>query len=159
MSRLDEEESGLGDDDLQFDTYLTFQLDDEEYAVPVVNVTEIIRLTGQLSRMPGMARCYRGVLNLRSKVIPVMDVRARFGLPSRDYDDRTVVVVLDVDDAFVGLVVDAVTEVVHLPPETVEPAPDDNARREAAVKALAKRSDRVSIVLDAHQLTRVSKAA
>ncbi|MEM9695961.1 MAG: chemotaxis protein CheW [Myxococcota bacterium] len=146
-----------GDDPLR-DTYLTFRLEQEEYAVPVANVTEIIRLP-ELSEVPGMAPCYPGVLNLRSKVIPVMDARTRFHMSPRDYDDRTVVVVLEVGTVSLGMIVDAVSEVVLLASDCIEPADQSTTATDGAVKAIAKRSDRVSIVLDVDRLTRVSSTA
>lgn len=134
------------------DTYLTFRIDEEEYALPVSHVTEIIRLQ-RISQVPDMPDSFRGVLNLRGKVIPVMDVRSRFKLPVRDYDDRTVVVVLEVGPSAVGLVVDAVSEVVELPPSCIDPAPPTSGRNgTSAVCGMAKRADEVSILLDVERL-------
>jgi len=149
----DREHFDVYDDDEENleDTYLTFRIDAEEYALPVSHVTEIIRLQ-RISQVPDMPHSFRGVLNLRGKVIPVMDVRSRFSLPVRDYDDRTVVVVLEVGPSAVGLVVDAVSEVVELPPACIDPAPPTSGGQTSAVCGMAKRDDEVSILLDVERL-------
>jgi len=129
-------------------TYLTFRVAQEEYAVPVVFVTEIVRLQ-KSHPIPDVPDYIRGVINLRGQVIPILDVRGRFGLGATDRSDRTVVVVLEVEDAATGLLVDAVAEVVDFPPEDVDAS---LARRgssaQGMVKGVAKRDDRVTFILD-----------
>ena len=110
----------FGDDELDNidHTFLTFQVDAEEYAVPVAAVTEIVRLQKSYV-VPDVPPYIRGVINLRGKVIPLLDVRCRFGLPDAAYTDRTVVVVIEVGDTTTGLVVDAVSDVTEIPPEQI----------------------------------------
>lgn len=146
------------DDENLEDTYLTFNVGGEEYALPVMHVTEIIRLQ-HISEVPDMPDCFRGVINLRGKVIPIMDVRSRFRLAARDYDDRTVVVVLEIEESAVGLVVDAVSEVTEILPERIDPAPQANAPdRVSAVRGMAKREGAVSILLDINRLVHAGNA-
>jgi purine-binding chemotaxis protein CheW len=133
-------------------TYLTFHVAGEEYAVPVTSVTEIVRLQKSFA-IPDVPRYIRGVINLRGKVIPLLDVRDRFGLPDAAYTDRTVVVVLEVADAATGLVVDGVSEVTEIAPDQIE-------RREAVkslgrrsmVTGMGKRASGVSFILDVPSL-------
>lgn len=104
------------------DMYLIFLVGEEEYGVGIEYVTEIVGLQRIMS-VPDVPRFIRGVINLRGNVIPVMDVRMRFGLPERAYDARTVIVVLEVDEAPIGLVVDAVRDVREIAPDCIDPAP------------------------------------
>ncbi len=140
------------DDDSAASTYLTFQVGGEEYAVEVAHVTEIVRLQKAFS-VPDVPGYVRGVINLRGKVIPLVDVRSRFGLPDAPYTDRTVVVVLEVGDASTGLVVDAVSDVAEIPSEQVEV--HEGLRtfgNRSMIKGLGKRSDKVSFILDVQTL-------
>jgi purine-binding chemotaxis protein CheW len=129
-------------------TYLTFYVGGEEYAVPVTHVTEIVRLQKSYA-VPDVPSYIRGVINLRGKVIPLLDVRSRFGLPEEPYTDRTVVVVLELGDSATGLVVDGVSEVAEILPEQVElRAGMKSIGRSSMVKGMGKRASRVSFILD-----------
>lgn len=150
MSHDDDEH--LEDDGNIEHTFLTFQVAGEEYAVPVAYVTEIVRLQKAFS-IPDVPPYIRGVINLRGKVITLLDVRNRFGLPETPYTDRTVVVVLDVGEMAIGLVVDAVSEVTEIPPHQLEPNNRSVSReRGGMVKGTGKRAAGVSFVLDVHAL-------
>lgn len=94
-------------------TYLAFSLDDTEYAVAIEHVTEVVRMQ-RIVPVPDLPPHLRGVINLRSRVIPVMDVRARFGMELRAYSDRTMIVLVEVQDSAIGLIVDAVRGIVDL---------------------------------------------
>ncbi|MGR3505902.1 MAG: chemotaxis protein CheW [Paracoccaceae bacterium] len=100
--------------DLETDTiadmYLTFDIGPEEYGVGIAGVTEIVGMQ-RIMPIPDMPDYLKGVINLRGKVIPLMDVRLRFGIVERSYDDRTVIIVMEVEDAPIGLIVDGVREV------------------------------------------------
>jgi purine-binding chemotaxis protein CheW len=134
--------------------YLTFDVQDEEYAVNVAYVTEIVGLQ-KISKVPDVPRFIKGVINLRGKVIPVMDMRLRFGLPWREYSDRTPVIVLEWDDVPTGLVVDQVTDVVSMLPENIVSPPrwrEAEEQQVTVVKGLGRRDDSVSIILDVSRL-------
>jgi purine-binding chemotaxis protein CheW len=142
----------IEDDDGNLEhTYLTFRVGEEEYAVPVAMVTEIVRLPRAFA-MPDVPSYVRGVINLRGKVIPLLDVRSRFGLPDAAYDDRTVVVVLEVGPLCTGIVVDAVSEVVELSPEHVEPRTVRSESGSALVSGVGKRASGVTFILDVEAL-------
>ena len=127
--------------------YLTFKLAEEEYGLQILKVKEIIGLT-RITRVPRTPDFIRGVINLRGRVIPLLDVRSRFGLADAAYTDRTVVVVIELGDATTGLVVDAVSDVTDIPPEQIEPRTGARAGRAPMVRGLGKRADRVSFILD-----------
>jgi purine-binding chemotaxis protein CheW len=133
-------------------TFLTFHVDGEEYAVPVAYVTEIVRLQKSFA-IPDVPAYVRGVINLRGKVIPLLDVRSRFGLPDAAYTDRTVVVVLEVGETSTGLVVDAVSEVAEILPDQIEPHLQiASTRGRHMVKGMGKRANGVSFLLDVDAL-------
>jgi purine-binding chemotaxis protein CheW len=133
--------------------YLCFSLGEEEYAVGIRQVAEIIGLP-RIMAVPDLPDYVRGVINLRGKVIPLLDVRLRFRMPERSYDDRTVVIVMDVDDAPIGLIVDGVTEVREVPAADMRPSKGLAQRgAQSAIAGLGRVGDRVIVVLDASVLT------
>ena len=92
--------------------FLTFCLGKEEFAVRVLNVREIIGIQ-DITTVPQTPAFVKGVINLRGKVIPVVNLRLRFGIEEREYDDRTCIVVAEVDRVLIGLIVDTVEEVME----------------------------------------------
>jgi purine-binding chemotaxis protein CheW len=141
-----------GDEDSMKDRYLAFRLGDEEYGLEIQFVTEIVGLQ-KISAVPELPPYVKGVINLRGQVIPVMDVRTRFGMPFQEYGERTCVIVVNVDDYVVGLVVDAVKEVSSLTQESIAEAPRV-ARSPSAqyVKGIGKSGESVRIILDVNKL-------
>ncbi|MDQ7011016.1 MAG: chemotaxis protein CheW, partial [Mariprofundaceae bacterium] len=134
------------------DMYLTFQIQDTEYAVNIVYVTEIISLP-KISGMPDVPPFIKGVINLRGRVIPLMDVRLRFGLPPTVYNERTPVIVLEKNKVPTGLVVDQVNEVVEIPADQVDPPPRwGEGGKGGVIQGLGKRAEGVSIILDVERL-------
>jgi len=128
--------------------YLTFPVGSELYGVSILGVTEIVGLQRIMS-VPDVPHYIKGVINLRGKVIPLMDVRLRFGMPEKEYDDRTVVIVLEVGGAPVGLIVDGVNEVLDIPDDMVDrPTSYGNSDRRSLVRGLGRLEDRVAILLD-----------
>ncbi len=140
------------DEDTQKDKYLTFHLAGEDYGIEIAYVTEIIGIQ-KITEVPDMPPFLKGVINLRGKVIPVMDVRLRFNMEEREYDERTCIVVVDIDSTAVGLVVDEVREVADIPESQVEPPPK-TGRGESSryLKGLGKMGDEVKILLNADKL-------
>lgn len=146
------EEDYEEDEDTQVDKFLTFILGQEEYGIEIKYVTEIIGIQN-IAGVPDMPHYIKGVINLRGKVIPVMDVRLRFGLQEREYDDRTCVIVINIDEQSVGLIVDRVSEVLDIPETQVEPPPRvKNGGSSRFIQGMGKVGDRVKILLNAHQL-------
>ena len=139
------------DEDTQKDKYLTFRIASEDYGIAIANVTEIIGIQS-ITEIPEMADYIKGVINLRGKVIPVMDVRLRFKLPPRDYDERTCIVVVEIDGTSVGLVVDRVNEVADIPEEQVEPAPKSKRKGGSYIQGIGKIGQEVKILLDINRI-------
>lgn len=97
-------------------------IEGEEYAVDISNVQEIIRLQ-EITRVPHASPYISGVINLRGRVIPVMDIRKRFNLPGREYGETTRIIIIDFNGALVGIIVDNVSEVIRLPKRAIEHPP------------------------------------
>ena len=107
---------------LEGDQFVTFSLGDEEYGVSILLVQEIIGYR-TLTQIPGVPNFVKGMLNLRGAVVPVIDLRTRFGMPQRDYDKFTVIVIVVVQTRTMGIIVDAVSDVVSFGPNQIQPTP------------------------------------
>jgi len=128
--------------------YLTFALGAEEYGVNISGVTEIVGMQRIMS-IPDVPSYIKGVINLRGKVIPLMDVRLRFGMPERAYDERTVIIVMDVGEAPVGLIVDGVSEVLEIPPSQVDRHGQfGRSSTRSVIAGIGRIGDRVAVLLD-----------
>lgn len=109
-------------EDTQEGKFLSFRIGNEVYGIEIRHVTEIVGIQ-KITEVPDMPHYVKGVINLRGSVIPVVDVRLRFNMKPRDYDDRTCVIVVNVNESPIGLVVDAVREVISILPEQISPPP------------------------------------
>ncbi len=147
----------LETEDSQKGKFLTFHLMNEDYGLEIRYVIEIIGILN-ITEVPDMPPSIKGVINLRGKVIPVMDVRLRFNLPEREYDDRTCIVVVDVDGATVGMVVDQVSEVVDIPESQIEPPPTSGGVGSSYILGMGKIDDAVKILLNVKELLASSDA-
>jgi purine-binding chemotaxis protein CheW len=132
--------------------FLTFQLSGEAFAIGILAIKEIIEY-GDLTEVPMMPACVRGVINLRGAVVPVLDLQARFGRTPAAVSKRTCVVIVEVGNAeqrqVVGVVVDAVSEVLDIPHAEIEPAPDFGTRiRSDFIRGMGKVRGKFVILLD-----------
>lgn len=139
-------------EDTQEDKYLTFVLNHEEYGIEIKHVIEIIGIQN-ITSVPDMPVYIKGVINLRGKVIPVMDVRMRFNINEQAYNERTCIIVITVNEQLVGLIVDEVSEVLDIPKTAVEPPPKVNRGAGSKfVQGMGKVGDAVKILLNADKL-------
>ncbi|KTT15484.1 chemotaxis protein CheW [Pseudacidovorax intermedius] len=133
--------------------YLTFQLAGEMFAIGILAIKEIIEY-GELTTVPMMPPSVRGVINLRGAVVPVIDLQARFGRESAPVGKRTCIVIVEVrteedERQVLGIVVDAVSEVLDIAPADIEPAPAFGARiRADFIQGMGKVRGRFVILLD-----------
>ena len=128
--------------------YLTLRLGAEEYAIDILRVQEI-RSFEEPTRMVNAPDFIKGVINLRGVIVPIMDLRLKLRLPSVEYTDFTVVIILNVRGTIVGAVVDAVSDVVTLAADTIRPAPQfDAAIDERFIVGLAQLAQRMLIVMN-----------
>jgi purine-binding chemotaxis protein CheW len=135
------------------DMYLTFGVSGEEYGIGIAYVTEIVGMQ-RVMQVPDVPSFIKGVINLRGKVIPVMDVRCRFGMEEKPYTERTVIIVLDIENIPIGLVVDNVSEVLEIPEANIDQPPQFGNSRggHGLIRGLGKSGDRVAIIIDIHRL-------
>jgi len=131
---------------------VTFTLGSEEYAVDILKVQEINRMK-EITRVPNSPNYVEGVINLRGKVIPVVNLRKKFGLADKDNDEQSRIMIMDIQGITMGLVVDSVSEVLRVPSNIVEPTPPmaSNISTEF-IKGIAKLEDRLIILLDMDRL-------
>ena len=149
---MSEEIEEIEDIDSQKDKYLTFHIGQEDYAISITHVTEIIGML-KITEVPQTPDYIKGVINLRGKVIPVMDIRLRFGMPARDYDERTCVIVVHFKENIVGLVVDTVSEVLDIPEADVENSQNFNQSAERNfICGMGKIHDQIKMVIDVNAL-------
>lgn len=131
----------------------SFKLANEEYAVDIGAVQEIVRMSS-ITRVPRAPAFVEGVVNLRGKIVPVIDLRRRFGLSSVEATKSTRIVIVQVGGKTVGLIVDSVREVLRLPSDSVSPPPDMVASGVDAAffKGVGQLGDRLIILLDLQRL-------
>jgi purine-binding chemotaxis protein CheW len=132
--------------------YLTFQLGEEVFAIDVVNVREILEFNS-VTKVPKSPEYMRGVINLRGSVVPVFDMRLKFGMAATDKTINTCIVVVEVsfesEDIIIGALVDSVQEVFELEAGQIEPAPRIGTHlRTEFIRGMGKRDDRFIIILD-----------
>jgi purine-binding chemotaxis protein CheW len=131
---------------------VTFSIGEEEFGVDILKVQEIIRMM-EITKVPRAPDFVEGVINLRGKVIPIIDLRKRFGLSTRDHDKHTRIIVIEINKMIVGFVVDSVSEVLRIPSNTVEPPPPVVSGLESEyISGVGKLEDRLLILLDLDRL-------
>ncbi len=132
---------------------VTFNLG-EEYGVPIHQVQEIIRVSG-ITMVPNSPSYMEGVINLRGRVLPVFNLRKRLRLSPRDVDKASRIVVAEAGDKVIGLLVDAVSHVIKVSPESVESAPDEVLEIDTDyITGVGKLKNRLVILLDLEKLLR-----
>ncbi|HVZ32870.1 MAG TPA: chemotaxis protein CheW [Polyangiaceae bacterium] len=137
---------------------MTFTLGDGEYGIEILHVQEFKGYTA-VTPVPNMPAHLRGVMNLRGIIIPVFDLRVRFGLPAT-LNEFTVIVVAVINGRTVGLVVDTVSDVIDIDSSAIQQTPEFSARADSAfLKGMAKRGDRLVILLALEQLVSLGGAA
>ena len=128
--------------------YLTFCLGDEVYAIDILKVQEI-QGYGGVTRIAHAPEFVKGVVNLRGTIVPIIDLRARFGVGSLTYDEFTIMIILNLETRVVGIVVDSVSDVLRLTDEEVRPAPSFSASVDTRyIRGLADVDESMVIVLD-----------
>ena len=128
--------------------FVSFVIAGEEFGVNILTVQEIIRPIA-ITRVPHAPAFVEGIINLRGRILPVIDLRKRFGFPPREQDEDTRIVVLEVEEQVIGFVTDAVREVLRVDASTMEPAPELAVGIDAHyLRGVAKLEDRLLILLD-----------
>lgn len=147
-----EMDSVFYEEDTQKGKYLTFALGDEQYAIEIKHVVDIIGIQ-DITEIPNQPEYIMGVINLRGKIIPTMDVRKRFNKPFNDYNKRTCIIVVELNAVSVGLIVDMVLEVIAIPDEQIAEPPTFNTDfKNKFILGIGKIQNDIVIVLDSDKL-------
>ncbi len=149
------EEMNIVQEDLEEDTqkgkFLTFCLGEESYGIDIMYVTEIVGIQ-PITVVPELPDFIKGIINLRGTIIPVMDARVKFKKEIKQYNDRTCIIVIDVLDLSIGIIVDAVSEVLNISEENIVPPPNLNAGARKYIKGVGKSENNVTLILDCETL-------
>jgi len=151
---MNEELKNLGEEteeDTQRGKFLTFSLGEEYYGIDIMYVTEIVGIQ-PITVVPELPDFIRGIINLRGKIIPVMDARMKFKKEPKKYNDRTCIIVVDVLELSIGIIVDAVSEVLNISDDNIVPPPNLNTGGRKYIKSVGKSDEHVTLILDCEKL-------
>jgi purine-binding chemotaxis protein CheW len=133
---------------------VSFLLDSEEYGVEVLKVREIIRMP-TITKMPNAAQHVEGIINLRGKVIPIISMRKRFGVPETEKSSHTRIIIMDLVSGMTGFIVDGVSEVIRVPGKEIQPPPAmvvSGGASQEFVTGVINHADRLLIVMDVDRM-------
>lgn len=142
------------EEDTQKDKYLIFSIGKEYYGIDIKYVIEIIGIE-PITEVPELPNYIKGVINLRGKIIPVMDVRIKFKKEEKEYDDRTCIIVIEVENICIGLIIDRVLEVINIDESNISPLPKTSYSKETAnkyIKGIGEVQNDVRLLIDCQRL-------
>ena len=132
--------------------FLTFQVGSETYGIEIRYVIEIVGLQ-PFTVMPEMPEYIKGIMNLRGKIIPVMDIRLRFNMPWHEYDDRTCIIVIDMNEKSVGLVIDSVSDVLTINDDEIMKKPEMSTKEGCGyIGKIGRKDKQVILLIDCDKL-------
>lgn len=136
---------------------VTFKIEDDEFGVDILKVQEINRMM-TITRIPNAPDFVEGVINLRGKIIPIVDLRKKLGFPSKEYDKSTRIIVIELEGIVLGFIVDSVSEVLRIPSNTIEPPPSIIRGIESEfIEGVGKLEDRLLILLELKKIFSVAE--
>lgn len=146
MNRIEKNLSSDSDDSLR---YLIFSLSGEEFAIPLLDVKEVIGLSAT-TPIPNTPAYFKGIINLRGQVISIMDLRLKLNLKKADYGPEASIIILDMDSHFLGVIVDSINCVLPFTPEEMSEAPASavTSIKESFIKSIGKKDKRLILNLD-----------
>ncbi len=148
MTTTFEEEQTDKSQDTMENLYIIFFIDGREYGIEIRYLIEIIAFQ-PITFIPNLPPYVKGVINLRGKIIPIIDVRLRFGLPAIEYTDFTCILIININNLSAGLVVDGMKEVLKIPKDAIEPSPGfEETNMEKFVEAIGKSGDTLKILIN-----------
>lgn len=130
--------------------FLTFNLEEEFFGIDICYVTEIVGIQ-PITIVPELPSFIRGIINLRGQIIPVLDARAKFNKEEIEYNDRTCIIVIDVGEISIGIIVDAVSEVLTIEEENIVPPPIIGGTGRKYIKSIGKNDKQVILIIDCEQ--------
>ena len=131
--------------------FLTFGVNNQDFGIEILRVQEIKNFS-RVTPIPNMPECIKGVMNLRGTVVPIVDLRKKFNMPAAEYDQFTVIIVVNVAGRVMGLVVDAVSDVLDISPDAIEGPPSLGEVDTSFIMGLAKSDEQIVTLLNIEQL-------
>jgi purine-binding chemotaxis protein CheW len=131
--------------------YLTFAVNNQDFGIEILRVQEIKNFS-RVTPIPNMPACVKGLMNLRGTVVPIVDLRSKFSMPFAEYDQFTVIIVVNVGGRVMGLVVDAVSDVLDINQDAIENPPNMGGADTSFIMGLAKSGDQIVTLLNIEQL-------
>ncbi len=137
------------------DLYMGFMINNQKYALSSKYITEIIEIL-PITKVPFLPEYMKGIINLRSTIIPVMDARMRFGMEPIEYSERTCIIIIENEANKIGLIVDAVNEVLTIPPKQImESTKEKNDLKESFVNGISQINNDIQLILDCDSLVNI----
>ena len=137
------------------DLYMVFVINNQKYALSSNYITEIIEIL-PITKVPFLPEYMKGIINLRSTIIPVMDARMRFGMEPIEYSERTCIIIIENEANKIGLIVDAVNEVLTIPPKQImESTKEKNDLKESFVNGISQINNDIQLILDCDSLVNI----
>ena len=138
------------------DLYMVFVINNQKYALSSKYITEIIEIL-PITKVPFLPEYMKGIINLRSTIIPVMDARMRFGMEPIEYSERTCIIIIENEANKIGLIVDAVNEVLTIPPKQImESTKEKNDLKESFVNGISQINNDIQLILDCDSLVNIA---
>jgi len=142
----------------EFREFVTFRLNQEYYGINIQNVENIEKVLS-ITRIPHTLNYIKGVVNLRGIIVPVVDLRARFGLEKKSHSDESRIIIVNLEDNKIGMLVDSSSEVLQISEDDIDAAP--NVKKEANnefVKNIGKKNGRIIMLIDLHKVLNIEHA-
>ena len=137
------------------DLYMVFVINNQKYALSSKYMTEILEIL-PITKVPFLPEYMKGIINLRSTIIPVMDARMRFGMEPIEYSERTCIIIIENEANKIGLIVDAVNEVLTIPPKQImESTKEKNDLKESFVNGISQINNDIQLILDCDSLVNI----
>lgn len=135
-----------------FTKYLSFYIDNVEYAVDIKNITDIIKLM-PITKTPKVPNYVKGIINLRGQVVPIVDMRIRFGKEEKEYDDLTCIIKMEYEGLPLGILVDSVSEVADIEDSKImNPPRTTDIKKNRFIRGISNKNGRVKLIIDCKQL-------
>ena len=151
---MDEKDEVCVNEDTREDQYLIFTIENESYGIPIRYITEIISIV-EITQVPELPVYVKGIINLRGEIIPIMDARLRFKMKKKEYDNRTCIIVIEIEEVSFGLVVDDVREVENINGTDLAPPPYISGSEDYAygfIEAIGKAKGGIRLLIDCRKL-------
>lgn len=147
---LDEKNSEISSN--EENKFVTFKIAEETYGVEVLRVKEIVGMT-EITSVPNSLHFMKGVINLRGSVVPVVDLRLKFGMGEKEYDSFTVIIIVEVKGKLIGMIVDTVSDVADIPFSTIQDTPHFTSKIETDfIRGIGQMNEKLVIILDVDRI-------